>query len=248
MKLAALMSGLCVAALAGTPIEIRTAELPWASVHTAYDVTIGTHADLRCGESEIVFSVVRGALPPGVEIGLDGIHGTPERAGTYPFTLRAANGCSQATREFTLTVTGKPILRVDAAEMVFEHHIGAPDPPARSVLVSSSWPEFPYSVNSASCQWLKFAQTEGRTPPAESSLSADSVSIRVLPNGLAPGRYTCNMVFSGWRAANAPVVRVRLEVVGWTTALTTAELEPEAAPEPAPTTVPQTAPAITPNL
>jgi hypothetical protein len=246
MKTLLLFGVLASIGFAATPLEFRTTELPWAAVQTVYDLTIATRAALQCEQNEIVFALVHGELPPGLEIGLDGIHGTPVQAGTYRFTLRAANGCSQTTREFTLVVTGKPILRVDAADLVFEHQAGAPDPPARSLLVSSSWPGLPYSVNSAACQWLKFAQTEGRTPPTGSALSADPVWVRVLPSELPPGKYTCNLVFSTWRAANAPVVRVSLEIAGRSTALHPSPLpKPQAVPEPTPTTMPQTEPAVT---
>ena len=208
-----LLAVLCRAAPAGSSIEIRTAELPWAALHTAYDLSITTQADPRCPDAEIILSLLRGALPEGLELTRDGIHGTPRVMGTFPFTLRAGYNCAQTTRDFVLVVTGKPVLRVDANELVFEHYSGAPNPPPRSILVSSSWPSLPYSVTNAACQWLKVMQTEGHTPPAESALFADPVWVRVQTSDLAPGRYSCNLVFSTRHAANAPVVRVRLEVI-----------------------------------
>ena len=213
MKALLLLAALSGPSFAGTSIEILTAELPWAMLHTAYDLPIAIRTNPICPEAEILFSVAAGRLPEGLELNLDGIHGTPHQPGSFRFTLRAANGCTQVTRELTLVVTGKPILRVDAEELIFEHHAGVADPPARSVLVSSSWPSLPYSVNGGACAWLKFAQSEGHTPPADSALMADPVWVRVLPHDLAPGKYSCSLVFSTWRGANAPVVHVRLEVV-----------------------------------
>ncbi len=213
MKVLLLLALCSCPVLAGTSLEIVTAELPWAILHSAYHLPIETRTDPRCPEAEIVFTLAAGRLPEGLEIGLDGIHGTPRQPGTFRFTLRAANGCAQSTRALALVVTGKPILRVDFEELVFAHQSGVPDPPARSLLVSSSWPELPYAVNSGACPWLKFAQAEGRTPPAGSALTADAVWVRVLPHDLTPGKYSCNLVISTWRAANAPVVRVRLEVL-----------------------------------
>jgi hypothetical protein len=212
MKPLLLLTLLCGAADAGPAIRILTGELPWAVLRTEYDQTISIRTDPRCPRAEIRFSVAEGKLPEGLELGLDGIHGTPHQAGTFPFTLRAANGCSQTTRALTLVITGKPILRVDAEELRFEHRAGLPDPPARSLLVSSSWPDLAYSVNSGGCAWLKFAQSEGRTPVTGSALTADAVRVQVLPHDLAPGKYSCNLVFSTWHAANAPEVRIRLEV------------------------------------
>jgi hypothetical protein len=214
MRALLLVIVMCGSAAAGTSIEVLTATLPWAILHTAYDMPIATRTDPRCPEAEILFSLAAGKLPEGLEVGLDGIHGTPRQLGSWYFTLRAANGCTQTTRALTLVVTGKPILRVDAEELVFEHRSGVPDPPARSLLVSSTWPSLPYTVNSGACAWLKFTQTEGQTPPTESALTADPVWVHVSPRDLAPGRYTCNLTFSTWRAANSPVVRVRLEVLG----------------------------------
>ena len=211
MKPILLLAALCLPGAAAT-LEILTASLPWAVLHAAYDQPIATRTDPRCSEAEILFTLADGSLPEGVGLGLDGIHGTPQQPGTFHFTLRAANGCKHTTRALTLIVTGRPILRVDAEELAYEHRPGLPEPPSRSLLVSSSWPDLAYSVSAGTCPWLHFAQSEGHTPPANSALIADPVWIRITPRELAPGKYACNLTFSTWRAANAPVVRVRLEV------------------------------------
>ena len=213
MKWLALLCTWCGVAAAGTSIQILTDELPWAVLHSAYHLPIATRADPHCPEAEILFTLVRGRLPEGIELGLDGIHGTPRQPGSFPFTLRAANGCAQSDRPFTLIVTGKPILRVDAHELAFAHQSGVADPPARSLLVSSSWPALPYTVSTGACAWLKFTQTEGRTPPEGSAFTADAVWVRVLAHDLAAGKYSCNLSFTAWGAANVPAVRVRLEVL-----------------------------------
>ncbi|MEP6960706.1 MAG: putative Ig domain-containing protein [Acidobacteriota bacterium] len=59
----------------------------------------------------MTFSAV-GALPPGITLSFDGnnigfLHGPATTVGTFPFTIRAADADGvQATRQYTLTVTG----------------------------------------------------------------------------------------------------------------------------------------------
>lgn len=99
-------TGLAAAgALAVTPpMTITTTRLPVAGVRESYRTVITE----VLGERPVIFSVERGHLPVGVRLTAGGrIGGTPRRAGTYRFTVRATDSTRRAvsaTRSLTLTV------------------------------------------------------------------------------------------------------------------------------------------------
>jgi hypothetical protein len=195
-------------------VQIRTQELPWAALGGAYDAQIVTVPDGRCPLADVGVSIVSGALPRGIELWGDRLQGMPREMGSFPFTIRAANGCQTAvTKDFVLIVTGKPILRVSPEELVFEYRVGGPLPRSQAILVASSWPHLPYSVTGEGSKWLNITMSEGFTPDRDAALSSDSVWVHVSPQGLQPGIHKSSVALTAWRGANAPMVPITLKVV-----------------------------------
>ena len=90
------------------PLQITTATLPGGQTGAAYSQT----ATASGGAGSYSWSVSAGALPPGVTLASGTpsatVSGTPTTAGTYSFTLRAAdsgNPVRTATQVYSVTVT-----------------------------------------------------------------------------------------------------------------------------------------------
>jgi hypothetical protein len=197
--------------LHGKAVRIRTSDLPWAIVNTAYHSVIETEVDGRCPQGDVTLSLSDGALPRGVEIGGGSLLGIPKETGTFHFSVRAANTCSSSVKALDLVVTGKPILRVFPEELSCEYRAGQASPAPLTVQVSSTWPDLPYSIQ-AGAGWLT-RKGGGVTPGKDSGLAADMVSLEIDPKNLAPGTYRTSVRFSTWSGANSPVVSVTLKVV-----------------------------------
>jgi hypothetical protein len=199
-------------ALRGAPVGIRTSELPWAIVGTAYNFTIETSVDGNCPAGDVALSVIDGTLPDGIEIRGVQLLGTPKKTGRYGFSVRAENTCASAVKGLELVVTGKPILRAVPEEVAFVHRAGQAGPAPLTVAVSGTWPNLPYTVR-ADASWLTQKALAGATPDADSALSSDVVSLEVDPKDLPPGVYRTSVRFSTWLGANSPVVAVTLTVL-----------------------------------
>lgn len=92
-----------------------TTSLPAGSVGAPYAATIGA-----TGRPAPTFALASGSLPPGVTLAANGaLSGTPTAAGTYSFTVSAANtayGTAESTtRAFTITVATAPAGPVEPA-------------------------------------------------------------------------------------------------------------------------------------
>ena len=194
------------------PLHFRTHDLPWAAVGSNYAAGIEVQVDGRCPRSDVFLGIVGGELPRGLELEGSTFSGVPREMGTYRLRVRAWNLCGAIEEDFALLVTGKPILRVTPAEMNIEYHPDGPLPPERTILVSSTWPELPYTVSGDST-WLRATQAEGFTPTPRSSFAGDVVTVTANPQGLAPGVYEATLTFSTHQGATAPRIRVRLTVV-----------------------------------
>jgi hypothetical protein len=173
---------------------------------------IETGVEGACPGGDVDLSLIEGTLPNGLEIRGGYLLGTPRKIGKYDFSLRAANTCASAVKEFALVVTGKPILRVFPEQLALEHHAGEASPAPLTVQVSGTWPNLPYTVQ-ADAAWLTQKVQAGATPDTDSALSGDLVTLEVDPKDLAPGAYRASVRFSTWLGANSPVVTVTLTVL-----------------------------------
>ena len=91
---------------------ITTVSLPDGTVGTAYSQTLEA-----TGDATITWSLASGStLPDGLTLSTDGkISGTPTTAGSYNFTVTAANDSGSGSKAFTLTVT-QPVTGVSLNE------------------------------------------------------------------------------------------------------------------------------------
>ena len=192
-------------------LDIRTSELPWAVVNTIYRTSIETGVNGHCEDGDAVLSVSDGMLPRGIEIKGMYLFGTPKETGTFHFSLRAANNCTAAMKDFELVVTGKPILRV-FPEALSAESVAGKAPAPQAVQVFATWPDLPYTIQ-VDAPWVTPRVRAGVTPDAGSSLASDVVTLEFDPKGLPPGRYRAAVRFSTWLGANSPVVYVWLRVV-----------------------------------
>jgi hypothetical protein len=201
-----------IAGCAQAQVRIRTVELARAIKGTSYRAPIQTLVDGRCSNSDASLSVVSGALPKGVELLSFGLDGAPAEMGLFRFVLRAENPCGSDTRALELLVTARPILRAAPEQLTFEWRANGPPPEVRTIRVTSTWPDLPYSVRAEGADWLIAWQERGATPGAKSALSADVVTIRVDPSKLAPGVYRASLILSTWQGADAPEIPIVLTV------------------------------------
>jgi hypothetical protein len=198
--------------LHGQPLRIRTVELPWAMVDTAYHAVIETGVDGRCPSGDTALSLAGGSLPDGLEMRGDSLLGTPVEIGAFGFSVQAANGCAAAVRAFELVVTGKPILRVFPEAIAIERHAGQASPAPPVAQVSATWPGLPYLAE-ADAAWLRLRVRAGTTPGKSSALAADTVTLEIDSKSLPPGTYHASVGFSTWQGANAPSIAVTLTVL-----------------------------------
>lgn len=187
-------------------------ELPMAGRGVPYNAPIETQVDGRCPNGNATMSIASGALPHGVELTMLRLEGTPRETGRFHFTIRAMNNCAVVSRAFELVVMGKPILETGPDQVSFSCQTPAHAAAQRTILVSSTWPSLPYTVETKNAPWLRAAQENGVTPDADSALTGDVVTLTADPAGLKPGTYRGSVVFRTRYGANAPSVAVVLLV------------------------------------
>jgi hypothetical protein len=187
-------------------------ELPWAAKDLPYSASIDTRTDGRCPSGNISLSLAAGTLPPGLHLTAMGLDGTPQKIGLYKFTIQAAGGCSAVSRLFELAVAGRPILEATPGAITFFCRTAAQTPAPKLILVSSTWPNLPYRVETRDASWIRAAQQTGVTPEPGSAINGDVVTLTVNPNQLKPGTYRGSVVLWTQHGANAPVIPVVLIV------------------------------------
>jgi hypothetical protein len=211
-RLAVLTALACAGLANASALKFRSSELPWAALGSDYRAPIQTLGDGRCALGDIVLSVVEGVLPEGLRVEGDWVAGIPKEIGIFRFRLRAANNCAMAEQVYALEVTGKPVLRVSPEELVFEYRAGDAAPRPQNVLVSSTWPELPYSVT-GEANWLRVHLRAGVTPYSGSGFSSDAATVEVVPQDLKPGVYQATLIFFAPQGATPPRVPVKLKVL-----------------------------------
>jgi len=205
-----LLLGWPLLAWANGEVELVTEELPWAVVdHEYLPAPLDVHVSGRCPAGGVGFSVVSGALPPGLKLSSLGyFSGVPTKTGLFEFNVRAVNGCSWSARHFTLLVTEAPKLTATPEEVAIE--VGdAIVPPSVAIRLSATWPKLSYSVSVAysesASDWLMVIPEQGSTskesvPRKLAEVPGDNISLRFNVLGLKPGRYTARILVTAWQA------------------------------------------------
>ncbi len=218
-----------IAPVRAADIEFVTQELPWAVIDRPYSFgPLEIRSSGRCPLGGVGYSVVGGALPPGVDMSKLGyFSGSPQRNGLFGFAIRVSDGCTWVARRFVLTVTGAPVITVAPDRLTFD------GPGEKLVRISATWPRLAYGATleggvttsavpvsgfalstgvPGDTPWVKISPLHGFTPRESSALAADDVVVTVNPAGLKPGHYSAQISISAWQAMVAPTVRVELEV------------------------------------
>ena len=196
-------------------VDFLTRQLPWAVVGVPYDEKIEISIDGRCPRGDVGLDVFGGALPHGIEIVGERLVGTPRSTGTYPVMIRASNSCAFEVKGFQFIVTDEPVLRPSLPELQFVYRDGYAKPMAQSVLVTSTWPSVPYSVDELdpkNSAWLSFSH-RGMTPERDSDMLADVLAVRVNVEGLKPGVYRSTLKLSTPAFPTVSTMQVTLTIL-----------------------------------
>jgi uncharacterized repeat protein (TIGR01451 family) len=96
---------IAVSAAAAAPVFTASSPSPNTVVGSQYEYTFAAS-----GNPQPTFTLASGALPSGLALaGSGGVTGTPTQAGTYTFTVQAANSQGTATTDqLTITVDARP--------------------------------------------------------------------------------------------------------------------------------------------
>lgn len=84
--------------------SITTTTLPGGKEGDAYSQTLAA-----TGTAPITWSIESGSLPAGLTLSGDTISGTPTAAGTFTFTVKAANGAGSDTKELSIVIQAAPV-------------------------------------------------------------------------------------------------------------------------------------------
>lgn len=186
-----------------------TRELPRAIAGDSYEAALTPIMSLRCPFREVTWSVAEGSsLPEGLALDATGLRGIPTRAGSYEFTLHESTDCGAIDVPARLVVAGKPVLSLSRGVLEYNVEAGGQTDP-QSFLVSADQDRIAYSLSVAGAEWLQFSSAAGKTGERG---SGDAVSVRVNAAALAPGAYEAVLRVTSWRGANAPSVKVKLNV------------------------------------
>jgi hypothetical protein len=207
-----LIGVLAVAVAMGEVFDVSPSRLPAAHLGRTYPGgPIVAAGGGRCSSNTVAFQVAAGTLPPGLTLTPAGyFQGIPTEPGLFRFAVRTVNECTGSTREFSIMVSGAPILRVNPPALVYRVLAGQPLPESEILRVSSDTPHLAYSVQGPAAPWVEAHIGHGATPGADAGLTADTISLHFDSGRLTPGHHRTELIVSAWRAV-APV-RVPIEV------------------------------------
>jgi hypothetical protein len=196
-----------------TEIEFVTSELPWAVADKGYEAPpLEVRVSGSCPHGGVGYALVSGKLPPGMALSRLGyFSGAPLHTGEFPFSVRASDGCGWTAKQFTLVVTGAPMITLTPMHLSFICKAGETAAEQR-VLVSATWPSLAYRLTLSDAAWLTATPEHGATPRPGSAMTQDIVHVRIDTAGLKPGHYSASMAVSSWQALEAVRVEVELTV------------------------------------
>jgi putative Ig domain-containing protein len=195
-----------------TEIEFVTVDLSWAIAEKGYEAPpLEVRVSGSCPHGGVGYAVAAGALPPGIQLSRLGyFSGAPLHTGEFAFTVRASDGCGSTEKQFTLVVTGAPVITATPMRISFLCKAGEA-PRERQLRVSATWPRLAYRLT-ASNPWLTATPEHGATPRQGSAMAEDIVHLHVDSAGLKPGHYSATITLSSWQALQPVTVDVELTV------------------------------------
>jgi Putative Ig domain/Right handed beta helix region/Domain of unknown function DUF11 len=126
----------------GQPPCIVTKTVPGGAVNQKYSAVL--QATTLNPHPGLTWSVLSGALPPGLTLNSDGttITGTPAKIGTYTFTARVSDPVEGvSTREYTITITPKPEISLHVTKTAAPAHAQARKPETFTFTVADGGPD-----------------------------------------------------------------------------------------------------------
>jgi hypothetical protein len=194
-------------------IEFLTADLPWAIAERGYETPpLEVRVSGSCPIGGVGYAVTTGALPPGMQLSRLGyFSGAPWHTGEFKFKVRASDGCGSAEKEYTLVVTGAPVIKVAPMRISFAYK-NTEAPEEQEIRVSATWPRLAYRLTMSNAAWLTATPEHGSTPREGSALTDDRVHLRVDTTGIKPGHYSGSITVSSWQVLEPVRVEVELTV------------------------------------
>jgi hypothetical protein len=213
IALISVLFALLVPPFVTSEIEFVTGDLPWAVAEKGYEAPpLEVRVSGSCPIGGVGYAVVSGALPPGIQLSRLGyFSGAPLHTGEFVFKIRASDGCGWIEKQFTLIVTGAPVITVAPLRISFECKAGE-TPTEQQMRVSATWPRLAYRLTVSNAAWLIATPEHGTTPRQGSAMSNDIVHVRADTTGLKPDRYTAKITVSSWQALQPVQVDVALTV------------------------------------
>ncbi|MEZ5354857.1 MAG: hypothetical protein R2762_19660 [Bryobacteraceae bacterium] len=158
-----------------------------------------------CSNNVVTLTVSGGALPPGLELTAAGyLRGVPAEPGLFRFLVRAANACGWADREFSLDVSGAPVLLVNPPAVEFRVLAGQRPPDPMLLRVSSDTASLAYTMDPPPVDWLEARVRAGVTPGRGAAFDSDTIALYFDFTRLSPGTHRTALRVSTWRGV-APV-------------------------------------------
>lgn len=178
-------------------LTITNTSFPNGTVGTPYSQVLTYSLTAQCGSpfgAGPTFSLSGGSLPPGLSVQSNGsgysVVGTPTAAGTYGFTVRAADACGHsATASFSITVTGTPTagaITASAGSLTFSAQPGGASPPNQAITLTSTGGPLKFTATS-NVPWLVVSATSTTTP---ATLTVGVTNYGSLPAGPQQGVIT----------------------------------------------------------
>ncbi|MEZ5399110.1 MAG: hypothetical protein R2729_05530 [Bryobacteraceae bacterium] len=218
MKTPCLFSALALCGLlhaAGAQFDLAPARLPAGYLQRAYSGgPILAAGGGQCPNNVVTLTLAGGSLPPGVELTPAGyLRGYPSAPGSYRFLVRAANACGWADREFSIEVSGAPVLLVNPPSVQFRVLAGQRAPEPVLLRISSDTAGLAYTLDGPAADWVEARIRAGVTPGPEAAFDADTIALYFDFTRLEPGTHRTSLRLSAWRGVEPAEVPIEVTVL-----------------------------------
>lgn len=193
---------------------VTPVELPVGAMNKTYDAPgFKLTGGARCGSANAGFRIAQGTLPAGLTLSSSGsFSGVPRAEGIYPLRIEGSNGCGKAFASVNLEIKGAPMFETNERIISWTLNSATPAPlDQREFLVAGNWPGLAYRIDGGP-PWLDVSVRLGTLPERNSAFESDLVTLKPKVDGLAPGKYSAELIIGAWGAARSPRVLVQLEI------------------------------------
>ncbi|MCC6591521.1 MAG: hypothetical protein IT168_32845 [Bryobacterales bacterium] len=193
---------------------IQPADLPPAIAGKEYSGGPLTATENTCGQQNVIWSVPKGQLPPGLNLSPAGfVSGLVNLPGEWRFTVRAQSGCTTFDQPYTLHVLPSPLFDIRPGSISLEAPLGPYGESRFDIRVGSNQAGLPYTIETSGQSWFRARARENMIPAAGRALTADLIEVMVDTSRLPPGRHKGWIKLSAWRAMAPVVIPIEARVV-----------------------------------